>query len=133
MLQIGNGRRDIAARMCRILCQYWPQSNYSSFQRQKMPSHAGRPAWRKLHARAGNWEKMHMSRWMLAGLLGTGLIFSTAATPAEAHKKRYTYNQCEAKDLRNQSHEWKCKLSEKCCWDRLLRRGSCVASSDQCR
>lgn len=30
------------------------------------------------------------------------------------------------------STTWVCKVGQKCCYDRLLRKGTCLAASDRC-
>lgn len=47
------------------------------------------------------------------------------AAHAGSHKN-YNYNQCKAKKRDGSKIKFKCEIDERCCYDRLLDRSSCV-------
>ncbi|HXF53797.1 MAG TPA: hypothetical protein VNK52_06695 [Hyphomicrobiaceae bacterium] len=73
-------------------------------------------------------------RWLVAVLLGAILM---AAMPvgggdADAAAKKEKSKACTVTGLDNKKVSWKCKASEKCCYDWITSKGTCVAASAIC-
>ena len=67
-----------------------------------------------------------MSRWIVA--FGCALTLALA-TPLgeEAEASGFSRKKCIAPAMRTAQATWVCNASEKCCYDRLLRKGTCTA------
>ena len=69
-----------------------------------------------------------MTRW--TAFLACALTLAIAAPQAEA---AYTRKLCIAPSTWGAAQTtWVCTAAEKCCYDWLLRRGSCIAASARC-
>jgi hypothetical protein len=77
-----------------------------------------------------------MTRWIAIATLGSVLTLAFAMpfaieTKADGMRASYSHKRCVAPASRwRPQTTWVCKVSEKCCYDWLLRRGSCAA--DRC-
>lgn len=76
-----------------------------------------------------------MTRWIATIACLLTLAFAPSlATDAQADgmkRSGYSHKRCIAPAMRWRAQTtWVCKASEKCCYDWLLRRGSCAA--DRC-
>lgn len=75
-------------------------------------------------------------RWIiaLALSLALGLSFMMATSgDAEAKKKRVPKSKmCSAMSLENKKVSFKCKASERCCFDGLMAKGNCVPAGQVC-
>ncbi|MGE0852867.1 MAG: hypothetical protein AB7O44_25190 [Hyphomicrobiaceae bacterium] len=78
-----------------------------------------------------------MTRWIAA----LGCVFAlTLAMPfgnvaeADGGRKIYRSKKCvaPARMLREAPVTWRCAARQKCCYDWLFRRGTCVAASARC-
>ena len=79
-----------------------------------------------------------MARWMIAfacvSVLSFALPFGNAAqADGVAHSvARQTKCTAPADFLTRTPTTWVCKARQKCCFDRVLRQGTCVEASDRC-
>jgi hypothetical protein len=79
-----------------------------------------------------------MARWITALAcaltLSLTLPFGNAAQAdgVERHVARHLRCTAPARFLQPQSTTWVCKVSQKCCYDRLLRKGTCLEAADRC-
>jgi hypothetical protein len=77
-----------------------------------------------------------MTRWIATAIFACvlSLAFATpfaTETKADGMRASYSHKRCVAPASRwRPQTAWVCKVSEKCCYDWLLRRGSCAA--DRC-
>jgi hypothetical protein len=73
-------------------------------------------------------------RWFMAMLVGVALATALpiGSTDADAASKKEKSKSCTATALDSKKVSWKCKASEKCCFDAIVSKGSCVASSAIC-
>lgn len=79
-----------------------------------------------------------MARWITA--LACALTLSLTlpfgnvaqADGADRHVARHLRCTAPASFLQRTSTTWVCKLGQKCCYDRLLRKGTCLAAADRC-
>lgn len=74
-----------------------------------------------------------MSRWITVLGFATVLSLSMVSTSFEAEAKSKPKNkQCTATQLDGKQSKFKCKADEKCCFDYIANKGSCVAASAIC-
>lgn len=71
-----------------------------------------------------------MSRLMVAITLSLAFVLPMSFE-AEAAKKPKN-KQCTATQLDGKQSKFKCKADEKCCFDYVVNKGSCVAASAIC-
>lgn len=69
-----------------------------------------------------------VARWM--AVLGCAFALALVAPPGnEAHAgPAFKYKRCIAPSMRGAPQTWVCRASEFCCYDWLLRRGTCPAT-----
>lgn len=73
-----------------------------------------------------------MARLISLMICGFALAFvssATFATNAEAKPKNML---CKATGLDGKQSKWKCSASQKCCYDWLSGKGTCVSASGIC-
>jgi hypothetical protein len=73
-----------------------------------------------------------MTRWL--ALISCALAFTPVASAifddgAEAKSHRYA---CKGTGIDGKQTKWQCGTGQKCCFDWLTGKGSCVASSGIC-
>jgi hypothetical protein len=78
-----------------------------------------------------------MNRWIAAVgcALALALVasFGNQALADGMNRKVYRQTQCVAPArLWMSQTTWSCARDQKCCYDWLLRRGTCVAATDRC-
>jgi hypothetical protein len=79
-----------------------------------------------------------MARWTSAFVcvltLSLTLPFSNAAEADGVSRSVARHKKCTAPAMlfMRTPTTWVCKASQKCCFDRLLRKGNCLAASDRC-
>jgi len=80
-----------------------------------------------------------MTRWIV--VLGLALAFAVPfASEADAdgitpRKAAYGHKRCIAPAMwfgRGQQTTWVCTATQKCCYDRLLRKGACLDATARC-
>lgn len=69
-------------------------------------------------------------RIAIAVMFGLAAIVPMSV-PADAAKKGKN-KLCMATSLDNKKVSFKCKAAEKCCYDSIMNKGTCVAASDVC-
>ena len=79
-----------------------------------------------------------MARWIAAFACALTLSLTLPlGSAAEAdgaavrHVSRHIRCTVPARFLQAQT-SWVCKVSQKCCYDRLLRKGTCLEAADRC-
>jgi hypothetical protein len=74
-----------------------------------------------------------MLRTLVAGLFAAGLMFSVPlASDAAAQSKKAKAVQCKATGLDSKPVSWKCKKTEKCCFNPVLNLGTCSSAPTGC-
>lgn len=78
-----------------------------------------------------------MRRWIMACgcFLGFALAtpFGNEAAADGFERQAYRHKRCVAPAmLWTAQTTWVCAASEKCCYDRLLRKGTCIEASARC-
>jgi hypothetical protein len=79
-----------------------------------------------------------MTRWIVALGLGLALVapFATQADADGVERRRavYGHKRCIAPAMwwGGGQTTWVCTASQKCCYDRLLRKGNCLEASERC-
>ena len=78
-----------------------------------------------------------MARWIAAFgcalSLAVAMPFGNEAEADGVSRQVYRHKRCTAPAmLWTAQTTWVCKASEKCCYDRALRRGNCIGASDRC-
>ena len=78
-----------------------------------------------------------MNRWIaaIACALAIALVtpIGNEALADGMHRKVYRQTQCVvAARLWMSQQTWSCKRDQKCCYDHLLRKGTCISASDRC-
>lgn len=69
----------------------------------------------------------------LAAALGLAFAMPMGSEAEAAKKKATPKNKlCTATTIDNKKVSFKCKASEKCCFDGLMAKGNCVAASSVC-
>jgi hypothetical protein len=66
-----------------------------------------------------------MTRWIVA--LACVFAVAVVAFANDADARGYTRKKCLPPD---RAQSWVCSAAEKCCYDRILRKGTCV--TDRC-
>jgi hypothetical protein len=52
---------------------------------------------------------------------------------ADGARRVYSKKKCIAPKTRFSAQStWVCAVAEKCCYDRLMRKGACIKASDRC-
>ena len=68
-----------------------------------------------------------MTRWI--AVLGCALTLAlTTPFGNEAEAARYKHKKCIAPAMVGAQTTWVCKASENCCYDWLLRKGTCTSA-----
>ena len=78
-----------------------------------------------------------MNRWIAAFACALAIALVTPigneALADGMHRKVYRQTQCVvAARLWMSQQTWSCKRDQKCCYDHLLRKGTCISASDRC-
>jgi len=71
-------------------------------------------------------------RWLIAMLLGAALVTVLPIGAMDADAAKEKSKACTAAGMDSKKVSWKCKASEKCCFDWLTSKGTCAASSAIC-
>jgi hypothetical protein len=76
-------------------------------------------------------------RWIAAMFLSLGLALAfTISTSGDAEAKRKKAapknKLCTATTIDNKRVSFRCKASEKCCYDGLMAKGNCVPAGQVC-
>lgn len=76
-------------------------------------------------------------RWIAAIVLSAGLVLafsiSTSGDAEAKRKKAAPKNKaCTATTIDNKKVSFRCKASEKCCFDGLMAKGNCVPAGQAC-
>jgi hypothetical protein len=72
-----------------------------------------------------------MTRW--TAFFACALTLAIAAPLGQQAEAAYTRKRCIAPSMWGAAQTtWVCTAAERCCYDWLLRRGSCIATSARC-
>jgi hypothetical protein len=71
-------------------------------------------------------------RWLFAVLLGAALMTALPMVAMNADAAKEKSKACTASGLDSKKVSWKCKASEKCCFDWVTSKGTCIAGTAMC-
>jgi hypothetical protein len=71
-------------------------------------------------------------RWFLAMFVGVVIATALPIGSMNANAAKEKSKSCTATAMDSKKVSWKCKASEKCCFDFITSKGTCVASSAIC-
>jgi dolichol kinase len=60
------------------------------------------------------------------------LALAASASHSAMAGKRYTHNLCKAKTIQGTTVTFRCKLSQKCCFNQMTGQKSCVPKNAIC-
>ena len=74
-----------------------------------------------------------MMRWIAMSVCTIALVaVAPTGFDANAAKKKARGAMCVSPAMGGKQTKWKCKAGQKCCYDWLVGKGTCVGASDIC-